>query len=130
MNVGKFKDKDYVAVADDIAAVVDASAPSGVKVIFETCLLNEQEIIDASILSVLAGATFVKTSTGFNKGGATPEAIDAMIATVGHAAQVKASGGVRDYAMAMKYLKIGVQRIGTSSGVAIIKGAAPTAGSY
>ena len=130
MNIGQFKEKNYVAVADDIAAVVNASVPSGVKVIFETCMLNENETIDACILSVLSGATFVKTSTGFNTGGATPEAIDIMLATVGHSAQVKVSGGVRDYPTAMKFLKVGVERIGTSSGIGIVNGGTPTGSGY
>lgn len=122
MNIGAFKDGNYRAVYEDIAAVVEASAPAIVKVIFETCLLSREETIDACILSVAAGAAFVKTSTGFNKGGATPEAIDAMLATVGNEAQVKASGGVRDRASVLAYITAGVRRIGTSSGVAIVAG--------
>ena len=123
MNIGAFKDGNYKLVYDDIAAVVEASAPAIVKVIFETCLLTRDDCIDACILSVAAGAHFVKTSTGFNKGGATPEMIDAMLATVGNEALVKASGGVRDGAAAAAYISAGVSRIGTSSGIAIISGA-------
>lgn len=128
MNVGAMKDKNYRLVYEDIKAVVDASAPGTVKVIFETCLLTQTEIADACILSVAAGAAFVKTSTGFNKAGATPEGIDLMLAIVGNEAEVKASGGVRDFASAAAYISAGVTRIGTSSGVAIIAGKQVTSG--
>lgn len=128
MNVGAFKDGDLSAVYEDIKMVVEASSPGIVKVIFESCLLSLDEVIDASILSVAAGAHFVKTSTGFNKGGATPEAIDAMLAVVGNEAEVKASGGVRDAPAALAYISAGVTRIGTSSGVAIVSGKAQTTG--
>jgi deoxyribose-phosphate aldolase len=130
MNVGAMKDKNYALVFSDIKAVVDAARPGTVKVIFETCLLTAEEIIDASILSVAAGAAFVKTSTGFDKGGATPEAVDAMLAVVGNEAEVKASGGVRDYDAAMAYISAGVTRIGTSSGIAIVQGGVAAAGAY
>lgn len=128
MNVGAMKDGDYQTVFEDIKAVVDASRPGIVKVIFETCLLTADEIMDASILSVAAGAGFVKTSTGFNKGGATPEAIDIMLAVVGNESLVKASGGVRTAPDALAYITAGVKRIGTSSGIAIMTGAASKGG--
>lgn len=123
MNVGALKDNDYKAVYDDIKAVKDACSSKAIlKVILETCLLNRDEIIDASILSVAAGAEFVKTSTGFSTGGATPEAIDTMLAVVGNTASVKASGGVKDNSTAAQYISVGVKRIGTSSGIAIVEG--------
>ncbi|RNF26737.1 deoxyribose-phosphate aldolase [Trypanosoma conorhini] len=121
INVGALKDKDYRFVLEDIKAVLAVCPPHvTTKVIFETCLLTEEEIIDCAIMSVAAGATFVKTSTGFNSGGATPEAIDVMLAVVGRAARVKASGGVRDWVTALQYVKAGVARLGTSNGVAIV----------
>lgn len=127
MNVGAMKDKDYKAVFEDIKALKAAcDATALLKVIFETCLLSDEEIIDAAVLSVAAGADFVKTSTGFSTGGATPEAIDMMLAVVGNAALVKASGGVRDLSASTQYVSVGVQRIGTSSGVAIVSGGAGT----
>jgi deoxyribose-phosphate aldolase len=129
MNVGAMKDGDLRTVYEDIKAVVDASRPAIVKVIFETCLLTADEIMDASILSVAAGAGFLKTATGFNKGGATPEAIDIMLAVAGNESLVKASGGVRTAPDALAYITAGVKRIGTSSGIAIITGAA-SAGGY
>jgi deoxyribose-phosphate aldolase len=128
MNVGAMKDGDYELVYKDIKAVVDASAPAVVKVIFESCLLTADEVMDASIMSVAAGAHFVKTSTGFNKGGATPEAIDIMLAVVGNEAKVKASGGVRTAPDALAYITAGVARIGTSSGIAIVTGAQSSGG--
>ena len=129
MNVGAMKDGDLRTVYEDVKAVVDASRPAIVKVIFETCLLTPDEIMDASILSVAAGAGFLKTSTGFNKGGATPDAIDTMLAVAGNECLVKASGGVRTAPDALAYITAGVKRIGTSSGIAIITGAA-SAGGY
>ncbi|EAN89520.1 putative deoxyribose-phosphate aldolase [Trypanosoma cruzi] len=122
LNVGALKDKDYRYVLEDIKAVLAVCPPHvTTKVIFETCLLTEEEIIDCAIISVVAGASFVKTSTGFNSGGgATPEAIDVMLAVVGKAAKVKASGGVRDRFTALQYVKAGVSRLGTSSSIAIV----------
>lgn len=129
MNVGAMKDKNYQAVYEDIKAVKTACGPQVVlKVIFETCLLTEEQILDASILSVAAGAEYVKTSTGFSTGGATPEAIDIMLAVVGKSAKVKASGGVRDRDASQQYVSIGVERIGTSSGIAIVTGGAGGSG--
>jgi deoxyribose-phosphate aldolase len=130
LNVGKLKEADYAAVYADICAVVAAARPGIVKVIFEICLLTHTEILDAAILSVAAGAQFIKTSTGFDKGGATPEAVDAMLAVAGNESEVKASGGVRDYPTAIAYMRAGVTRIGTSSGIAIVGGKLSAAGAY
>ncbi|KAL7698056.1 deoxyribose-phosphate aldolase [Lotmaria passim] len=122
INVGKLKSKNYRYVYEDIKAVCDvcAAAKAVSKVILETCLLTEEEIIDGSILCVAAGATFVKTSTGFSTSGSTPEVVDVMLAVVGNAALVKAAGGVRDRSTALQYVRAGVRRIGTSSGIAIV----------
>ncbi|KAG5511844.1 hypothetical protein GH5_08158 [Leishmania sp. Ghana 2012 LV757] len=122
INVGALKSKRYLDVFRDIKGVCDVCAQSNVvsKVILESCLLSEEEIIDACVMSVAAGASFVKTSTGFSSSGATPEAVDIMLAVVGNEASVKASGGVRDHYTAMQYVQAGVKRIGTSSGVAIV----------
>lgn len=124
LNIGALKDKNYRFVLDDIRAVVAVCPPHvTTKVIFETCLLTEEEIMDCAIISVAAGAKYVKTSTGFNAaGGATPEAIDVMLAVVGNAARVKASGGVRERRVALQFVAAGVSRIGTSSGIAITRG--------
>lgn len=120
INVGALKDGEYDLVRDDIKAVVEAAAGKTVKVIIETCLLTDEEKVKACELSVEAGAHFVKTSTGFSTGGATVEDIALMRKTVGDKAQVKASGGVRDYDGAMAVIEAGANRIGASSGVKIV----------
>lgn len=122
INVGKLLDQDYQAVYQDILAVVQAANKHTVKVILETGLLNNEQIVDACILSVLAGAHFVKTSTGFVDGGAKLEHVTLMRQVVGSKAQIKASGGVRTYEDAVKFITHGCERIGTSNGVAILKG--------
>jgi len=94
-----------------------------VKVIFETCLLTDEEKLKACELSVKAGAQFVKTSTGFNAGGATIHDVELMKKAVAGRARVKAAGGIRDQETAKAMIAAGAERIGTSSGVAIVKGA-------
>lgn len=123
INVGALKDGDDELVHRDIAGVVEAANGKAlVKVILETCLLTSEEIIRACKLVVAAGADFVKTSTGFASGGATVETVSLMAKTVGPGTGVKASGGVRTAADAVAMLEAGATRLGTSSGVAIIKG--------
>lgn len=123
LNVGMMKEKNYAYVEKDIAAIVDAAAKysSTVKVILETCLLEKDEITKACEIAKKAGAAFVKTSTGFNSGGATVEDVKLMKKTVGDNVQVKASGGIRDYETTMKMIEAGADRIGCSSGVEIMK---------
>jgi deoxyribose-phosphate aldolase len=89
-------------------------------VIIETCYLTDEEVVKACELSVEAGATFVKTSTGFGTGGATVHHVELMKKTVGEKAFVKASGGVRTYDDAMKMIEAGATRIGTSNGISIV----------
>lgn len=120
INIGKAKAGDWKAVRDEIAAVVEASKPAIVKVIIETCYLTNEEKIAACRAAVAAGAAFVKTSTGFGTGGATVEDVRLMKETVGQAAQVKASGGIRTLADAIAMLEAGASRIGASAGVAIM----------
>ncbi|MEW6284312.1 MAG: deoxyribose-phosphate aldolase, partial [Candidatus Eremiobacterota bacterium] len=122
INVGALKDGRFDDVGRDIAAVVEAADGKTVKVILETGLLSQDEKIRACQLSKEAGAHFVKTSTGFGPGGATVEDIALMRATVGPNMGVKASGGVRDYATAVKMIEAGATRIGASSSVAIVQG--------
>ncbi len=121
INMGALKDLDDDYVLMDIKAVVEAAGDALVKVILETCLLTDDEKVRACELSVLAGADFVKTSTGFSTGGATIEDIKLMRKTVGQKAQVKASGGVRDYEGAIAVIEAGADRIGASAGIAIIE---------
>lgn len=120
INVGALKDGDCQYVENDIKAVVSAANGKTVKVILETCLLTKEEIAKACELSVLAGAHFVKTSTGFSTGGATIEDVKLMKKTVDGKAKVKASGGIRDYDTAMAMIEAGADRIGASAGIAIV----------
>lgn len=121
--VGVLKDKDYIAVENDIRAVVEAAKSKALtKVIIETCLLTDEEKIMACKLSKSAGADFVKTSTGFSTDGATVKDIRLMRETVGEQMGVKASGGVRSREDADAMIKAGATRIGTSNGVKIVEG--------
>lgn len=121
--VGVLKDKDYIAVENDIRAVVEAAKSKALtKVIIETCLLTDEEKIMACKLSKSAGADFVKTSTGFSTAGATVKDIRLMRETVGEQMGVKASGGVRSKEDADAMIKAGATRIGTSNGVKIVEG--------
>ncbi|EPZ51211.1 deoxyribose-phosphate aldolase [Bacteriovorax sp. BAL6_X] len=122
LNIGRLKEGNLEYVEQDIAAVVKAASGKVVKVIFETCLLNEKEIRLAAKASISAGASFIKTSTGFSSGGANPEVVSIMIDEAQGKCEIKASGGVRSLEDARKYLEMGVKRLGTSSGVAIMEG--------
>jgi deoxyribose-phosphate aldolase len=122
INVGALKSGDVEYVERDIAAVVAAARGSAlVKVILETCLLTDDEIVTACTLAHNAGADFVKTSTGFNTAGATVEHVALMRNTVGDSMGVKASGGIRTREAALQMIEAGASRIGTSSGVAIMQ---------
>jgi len=122
INIGALKSRDYETVFEDICRVVKASSPAGVKVILETSALTHEEKIIASSLCKLAGAAFVKTSTGFGKGGATVEDVQLMRSIVGGELGVKASGGVRTAEDAIKMAQAGANRIGASASVAIVTG--------
>ena len=122
INVGALKSGNAALVESDIRAVVEASGDKLVKVIIETCLLTDEEKVLACQLAQKAGADFVKTSTGFSTGGATLPDVQLMRQTVGPDMGVKAAGGARSYADAVAFVEAGATRIGTSSGVAILKG--------
>ncbi len=122
INVGELKGKNYDFVYEDIKAVVEAANGTLVKVIIETCLLTDEEKVKACELSLKAGANFVKTSTGFSTGGATVADVKLMKETVGDNAEVKASGGVRTPEDLNNMIEVGATRIGTSSGIKLIKG--------
>lgn len=119
INIGALKSKDYKKVLSDIQSVVQAAPSALIKVILETCLLTDEEKKIASKLSIEAGASFVKTSTGFSKAGATLHDVALMKSVVGPAFGVKASGGIRDLETAVAMINAGATRIGTSSGIAI-----------
>lgn len=119
MNIGALKTKEYEYVLDEIRAVVNV-APV-VKVIIETCYLTWEEKIEACIISKLAGASFVKTSTGFGTAGAVVEDVKLMRTIVGEEMGVKAAGGIHDLDAALKMIKAGASRIGASAGVKIVE---------
>ena len=122
INVGMLKDKNYEYVQNEIAAIVDAAKGKAlVKVIIETCLLTDEEIVIACQLAQKAGADFVKTSTGFSTGGATVEDVRLMRQTVGSDMGVKASGGVHTQEEALAMIEAGASRIGASAGVKLLK---------
>lgn len=126
MNIGAFKSGAYDLVRSDIKAVKDATKASGVtsdvivKVIIETCYLDEDEIIKACEIVKDAGGDFAKTSTGFGTDGAVEEDVSIMRKTVGRDIGIKASGGIKDFDDALSMLDAGANRLGASSGVAIV----------
>jgi deoxyribose-phosphate aldolase len=121
INIGELKSKNFSKVEEDIAAVKHAVDDKVLKVIIETCYLTPEEIVEASELAVKAGADFVKTSTGFGNDGARHENIELMKKAVNGKAKIKASGGIKNLDTALSFIEAGVNRIGTSSGVSIVK---------
>ncbi len=119
INVGALKGEDDAVVFEDIRAVRKACEGKVLKVIIETCLLNEEEKVRACRLAMEAKADFVKTSTGFSTGGATKEDVALMRKIVGDTMGVKASGGIRDKEKAVEMLEAGADRLGTSATIAI-----------
>lgn len=130
LNIGRLKDGDDKYVLREIRDIVEADDERTVKVIIETCLLTREEKIRACRLILEGGAHFVKTSTGFSTGGATIDDVKLLRQTVGPKFGVKASGGIRDTATALAMIEAGATRLGTSSGVAILKGIASAPGAY
>lgn len=120
LNIGFLKSKNYAKLSKDIEEVVSSVSPRIVKVIIETCLLTQEEKITASSIAVSSGAKFVKTSTGFNKGGATVEDVELIRKIVGKEIGVKASGGIKDFETAVKIIKAGASRIGASKSIEIV----------
>jgi deoxyribose-phosphate aldolase len=122
INIGALKSGDWKQVEDEIKGVRKVMGNEKIlKVIIETCLLNEEEKIKAAKIIMDCGADFVKTSTGFNIKGATLEDVKLLKELVKDKIKVKASGGIRDYKTAFKMIEAGADRIGTSSGVKIIE---------
>ena len=122
LNVSMAKEHDYDYIAKEVALVKEACDGRLLKVILETCLLTDEEIAECSKASVKGGADFVKTSTGFSKGGATAHAVSIMRQTVGPNIGVKASGGIHCLAEALEMVNAGANRIGASCGVEIVNG--------
>ena len=125
MNIGQFLSDNYDFAEQDISAVVTEAKLQKVKVkvILETCYLTPAQIAKACQIAEAAGANFVKTSTGFGEGQATPEAVKVMLQTVNNRLGVKASGGIRTFEKAVLYLDLGCQRIGVVSTKAVVDGA-------
>jgi len=129
IQIGRLKSGDFEYVCNDIRAVAQASQGRTMKVILETTMLTDDEKVAGCILSKAAGASFVKTSTGFGGGGATAEDVALMRRIVGAELGVKASGGIRSCADAEKMVAAGANRLGASASVAIITGKTST-GTY
>lgn len=123
INISKAKDGDWDYVLQDIQQVVQAVDPAiTTKVIIETSLLTDEEIVKVSQIVQQAGADFVKTSTGFSTGGATVKDVKLMREAVGPEFDIKASGGVSNYEEAIEMIEAGATRIGASKGIAIVSG--------
>ena len=122
LNDSMAKEHNYAYIEDEVRLVKKACGKILLKVILETCLLTDEEITECSKACVRAGADYVKTSTGFSKGGATVEAVRLMRAAVGPNIGVKASGGIHNRKEAEAMIEAGASRIGASCGVAIVKG--------
>ena len=122
LNDSMAQEHNYAYIEDEVRLVKKACGKILLKVILETCLLTDEEITECSKACARAGADYVKTSTGFSKGGATVEAVRLMRAAVGPNIGVKASGGIHNKAEAEAMIEAGASRIGASCGVAIVKG--------
>ena len=127
INVGWLKSGRYDDTEEDIREVKKACGDKHLKVIIECCLLTDEEKVIACRLAEKAGADFVKTSTGFSKGGATVEDVALMRKTVGDRLGVKAAGGIRDAETAVAMIKAGANRLGCSAGIKTIEGSDPNA---
>ena len=123
MNIGRLKDKDFKYVGKEIKAVAEVCSGKVLKVIIETCLLDREERIAAANIVRESGAHFVKTSTGYSTQGAQIDDVKLLRSIVGPNFGVKASGGIRTYEQAQQMIAAGANRLGTSSGVAILEAA-------
>lgn len=122
LNVGKVKEHDYAYIKEEMQALVNVARRAGIvaKVIFETCYLTNEEIIDVAKIAAEVKPDFVKTSTGFGTAGATVEHVRLMKLHAGQDVQVKASGGIRTLADAEAMVAAGATRLGSSAGIKII----------
>ena len=121
INIGWLKFKEYGLVKDEITKIKQTIGSRKLKVIIETCYLTAEEKKIASMLVVEGKADFVKTSTGFGSGGATFEDIELIKRVIQDRIKIKASGGIKDKKTAKRYIDMGVSRLGTSSGIEIVK---------
>lgn len=123
INIGDLKDKNYSAVEEEIRQIHEACQGRILKVIIETCLLTDDEIIKMCQIVTASGAEFIKTSTGFSKEGATFHAVELMKANVGAQVRIKAAGGISSFEDAQHFAELGVSRLGTSRLVKLMKNA-------
>ena len=123
LNVGRLKEHDYAYIEEEMKQLVAVARKAGIcaKVIFETCYLTEEEIIEAAKIASRVKPDFVKTSTGFGTDGAKPEHVRLMKQYAGADVQVKAAGGIRSWKAAQEMIEAGATRLGTSSGIKIIE---------
>lgn len=121
INIGALKNKRYQEIEDEIRAIHEACNGKILKVIIETCLLTEEEKIKMCEIVTKAGAEYIKTSTGFSKGGATFDDVALMRKNIGAQVKVKAAGGIASYDDAVKFIELGAERLGTSRLINIIK---------
>lgn len=121
INIGYLKDQRYQEIEDEIRAIHEACGGKILKVIIETCLLTEEEKIKMCQIVTNAGAEYIKTSTGFSKGGATFEDVDLMRKNIGKDVKVKAAGGISSFDDAEKFISLGAERLGTSRLIKIMK---------
>lgn len=121
INIGRLKDKDFEYCTNEIKQIKQVCGSRVLKVIIETCLLNDEEIVDACNCVLNSGADFVKTSTGFSTAGATFEGVKLIKDTVKDKCLIKAAGGVRNHEDMLKMIELGANRIGTSSGTKLIE---------
>ena len=128
INVGHLKDKRYQEIEDEICQIHEACGDKILKVIIETCLLTDEEKIKMCEIVTNAGAEYIKTSTGFSKGGATFADVELMGKHVGNHVKVKAAGGIASLDDAEEFLRLGAERLGTSRIVKILKNADSGAG--
>ena len=120
LNIGALKERNTNIIQKEIKKVVDAAEGKIVKVIIETCLLNDNEKVLASKIVKDCGANFVKTSTGFSASGATIDDVKLIKKTIGDEIGIKASGGIKTKEEAISFIQAGADRIGTSNGVKIV----------
>lgn len=124
LNIGKVKEHDYDYIREEMTQMIRIARKHGiiVKVIFENCYLEKDEIVELAKIARELKPDFIKTSTGFGTSGATIEDVKLMKETVGDEVKVKAAGGIRDYAACKAMIEAGAERIGTSSSIEILKG--------
>ncbi len=128
INIGHLKDQRYQEIEDEIRQIHEACGQKILKVIIETCLLTEEEKIKMCEIVTNAGAEYIKTSTGFSTGGATFADVELMRKHVGKDVKIKAAGGISSFDDAEEFIRLGVDRLGTSRLVKIMKNTDPGTG--